>query len=92
MVAVVSNVSQYVMAGAGFGGMSGVVYGLFGYVWVRNKLDVHFDVFLSPMTSGLLLLFLALGVFGLMGPTANAAHFSGLVVGGALGGIAAKRG
>ena len=84
-VAVVSNVSQYVVAGAGFGGMSGVVYGVFGYIWIRNKLDVHFDVFLSPMTSGLLMLFLALGIFGLMGPTANAAHFSGLLVGAGLG-------
>ena len=44
------------------------------------------------MTSGLLLVFLALGIFGLLGPTANAAHFSGLVAGGALGWIAARRG
>ena len=29
-------------------------------------------------------------IFGLLGPTANAAHFSGLLVGGALGWLAAK--
>jgi GlpG protein len=92
VVALVSNSAQYVAGGAGFGGMSGVIYGLFGYLWVRGKRDFRFGVTLSPMTSGLLLIFLALGIFGLLGPTANAAHFSGLVVGGALGWIAAKRG
>jgi GlpG protein len=91
-VAVVSNLAQYAAGGAAFGGMSGVVYGLFGYLWVRGRLDFRFGVFLSPTTSGLLMIFLALGVFGLLGPTANAAHFSGLVAGGALGWVAAKRG
>ena len=70
--------------------MSGVVYGVFGYLWVRGKMDFRFGVAIAPLTSGLLLLFLALGVFGLVGPTANAAHFSGLVVGGALGWGAAR--
>ena len=91
LVAVISNVAQYVVGGAGFGGMSGVVYGVFGYIWIRSKADPRFDVFLSPMTSGLLLLFLALGIFGLMGPTANAAHFSGLLVGAGMGWLGVER-
>ena len=91
IVALVSNFSQYAVGGAGFGGLSGVVYGVFGYLWVRGKRDFHFGVILSPMTSGLLLVFLALGIFGLLGPTANAAHFSGLVAGGALGGLAGRQ-
>jgi GlpG protein len=90
LVAVASNLSQYVAGGAGFGGMSGVVYGLFGYLWVRGRVDSGFGEFISPSTSGLLLIFLALGVFGLMGPTANAAHFSGLVAGGGLGWLAGR--
>lgn len=90
VVALVSNLAQYAVGGAGFGGMSGVVYGLFGYLWVRGRRDFRFGVILSPLTSGLLLVFLALGIFGLLGPTANAAHFSGLVVGGALGWWAAR--
>lgn len=92
LVALVSNLVQYGAGGAGFGGMSGVVYGLFGYLWVRGKRDFHFGLHVSPMTAGLLLVFLALGIFGLLGPTANAAHFSGLMAGGALGWIAARRG
>lgn len=90
-VALVSNLAQYAAGGAGFGGMSGVVYGVFGYLWIRGKRDFRFGLVIAPMTSGLLLVFLALGIFGLLGPTANAAHFSGLLVGGALGWLAAKR-
>ena len=92
LVALVSNLAQYAAGGANFGGMSGVVYGLFGYVWMRSRLEVRFGVVLAPMVSGMLMVFLALGLFGLLGPTANAAHFSGLVVGGGLGWIAARRG
>lgn len=91
LVALVSNGVQYATGGAGFGGMSGVVYGLFGYLWIRGKRETSFAGLISPMTSGLLLVFLALGVFGLVGPTANAAHFSGLLMGGGLGWIAARR-
>ena len=92
LVAALSNLAQYVAGGAGFGGMSGVVYGLFGYLWMRGRLDFRFGVAISPLTSGLLMVYLAVGIFGLVGPTANAAHFSGLLAGGFLGGIAARRG
>ena len=85
LVALVSNVAQYLAGGAGFGGMSGVVYGVFGYLWIRGKRDFRFGTAISSLTSGLLLIFLALGLFGLLGPTANAAHFSGLVAGAAMG-------
>ena len=85
LVALVSNLTQYVAGGAAFGGLSGVVYGVFGYLWVRAKRDFNFGLFISPLTSTLLMVFLALGIFGLLGPTANAAHFSGLVTGGLLG-------
>lgn len=92
LVALVSNLAQYVAAGANFGGMSGVVYGLFGYLWVRGRREPHFGLQISSMTAGFLLVFLALGIFGLLGPTANAAHFSGLAAGAGLGWAAAKHG
>lgn len=90
-LALASNLAQYAAGGAALGGMSGVVYGLFGYLWSRGKRDPRFGVFISPLTSGLLLVFLALGIFGLVGATANAAHFSGLLAGVALGWLAAGR-
>ena len=89
IVALVSNLAQFIFGGPAFGGMSGVVYGVFGYLWVRNRLDFRFGVILSPVASGLLMVFLAVGVFGLLGPTANTAHFSGLLAGGVLGWAAA---
>lgn len=89
VVALVSNLAQFMFGGPAFGGMSGVVYGVFGYLWVRNRLDFRFGVILSPVASGLLMVFLAVGVFGLLGPTANAAHFTGLLAGGVLGWAAA---
>jgi GlpG protein len=91
LIALVSNLSQYVAGGANFGGMSGVVYGVFGYLWMRNKMDFNFGVLISPMASGMLMVFLALGFFGLLGPTANAAHLSGLLAGAALGWLAALK-
>lgn len=91
LVALISNLAQYVVGGASFGGMSGVVYGVFGYLWMRGKRDSGFAWLLAPLTSTLLLVFLAVGIFGLLGPTANAAHFSGLLTGMALGWGAARR-
>ncbi len=92
LVAVVSNLAQFLAGGVVFGGLSGVIYGVFGYLWVRGKRDFRFHVAFSPLTTGLLLVYLALGVFGVLGPTANAAHFAGLAAGGALGWISARRG
>lgn len=89
-VALVSNLCQYAAGGAGFGGLSGVVYGVFGYLWVRSRLEADFGLFLAPLTAGLLLVYLALGIFGLLGPTANVAHFSGLAAGAAAGWGAAR--
>lgn len=84
-LALVSNLAQYAVAGGQFGGMSGVVYGLFGYLWVRGRVEPAFGTWINPLTTMMLLLFLALGLFGLMGPIANTAHFSGLLAGGAFG-------
>src|SRR5258708_3089869 len=42
-----SSTAQYVISGPAFGGMSGVVYGLVGYVWMRGKYDRASGVFLD---------------------------------------------
>jgi len=90
-IALVSNLAQFMMTGSHFGGMSGVVYGLFGYLWVRGRQDPSYAGLLAPMVPTLLFIYLALGFFGVLGSTANIAHLSGLLTGAALGWIAAWR-
>ncbi len=91
LIAVLSNLAQYIVGGAGFGGMSGVVYGLFGYLWMRGKVDASYTGLLSPMTATILLVYLGLGLFGLFPHIANTAHIAGLLTGMALGQLGAWR-
>ena len=96
VVALISNLSQYVFSGAemtqdgkfvthwfrpGFGGMSGVIYGLFGYVWMKVRYQPSKEYFLAPMTVGLMMGWLFLCMTGFLGPVANTAHFVGLLIG-----------
>jgi GlpG protein len=88
--AALSNVAQYVRVGSPlFGGMSGVLYALFGYVWVRGRLDKTFGLAMPPNTATILLVWLGLGFTGALGNVANVAHLGGLVSGALLGAFAA---
>lgn len=80
--AVISNASQYAWTGSPFfGGMSGVIYALVGYIWIRGRLDPTIG-FVMPTSAALILLaWLALGFTGQLGPVANIAHLSGLIAG-----------
>ena len=82
--------AQYVMSGPGYvGGMSGVVYGLAGYVWMRGKYDRASGVFLDRQTLQWLLVWLVICFTGFIGNIANTAHVAGLVIGMAWGRAAA---
>lgn len=72
------------------GGMSGVIYGLLGFLVVRPKLDRFFPVRINPAILQLLLIWLVLGFIGLIGNVDNIAHLSGLAIGALLGFITAK--
>ncbi len=37
LIAIPSNTVFYLVAGPGFGGLSGIIYGLFGYLWFRGN-------------------------------------------------------
>lgn len=80
-IAVLSNVGQYLSTGTGFGGISGVVYGLFGYVWIKSKFDPGFGIMLDPTSVVIMVGFLFLCLTGAMGNIANVAHFVGLGLG-----------
>jgi GlpG protein len=84
------NLAQYwaptlKLIGAGmpfFGGLSGVVYALFGYVWIKGKLQPSQRLGADPTTVYLMLGWLALTMFtDIMPNIGNAAHLGGLSVG-----------
>lgn len=68
-----------------FGGLSGVVYGLFGYVWMKGESDPEAGLRIDSRIVVLMLAWLVLCFTGLLGPVANGAHLGGLAVGMVLG-------
>ncbi|HKY62380.1 MAG TPA: rhomboid family intramembrane serine protease [bacterium] len=88
--AILSNLGQYWMKGPNFGGMSGVVYGLLGYVWIRGRVDPHSGLSLNQSVVTMMILWFFLCLTGLMGPVANWAHGVGLAAGMLWGFFAAK--
>ncbi|WP_169977053.1 rhomboid family intramembrane serine protease [Tautonia rosea] len=92
VAAVLSDVAQFFLPDlftvpsargpdAPFVGMSGVLYALFGYAWMRGKYDPASGLQLHPQTVVLLLAWLVICAFNLLGPIANTAHVAGLLVG-----------
>ena len=88
-----SNIVQYEWSGSMyFGGMSGVIYALLGYLWVKHKLR---PVNNEPLPSGIMLFMVGWLLFCMTGvleltvgiAVANAAHFSGLISGLVMGAI-----
>lgn len=85
LTAILSNLAQYLWSGPNFAGMSGVVYGLFGYVWVKMRYEPLSGYALLPGTAFFLMLWLVICFTGAVGNVANMAHGGGLVVGAAIG-------
>jgi len=84
VVAALSHVLEYVMSGPRtFGGMSGVVYGLFAFIWIRGRLDPSFPYRIPQQLVTFMLIWLGLGFTGWVGPIANWVHSGGLLVGAA---------
>ncbi len=99
-LAVLSNVAQATEASVGgtlpgFGGMSGVVYGLIGYVMIKVKFDNREQYRLSQANIVIAMLWFVLclarsfsgpdgGVLSFIPPIANSAHAAGLFAGMAI--------
>jgi len=91
LAAIISNIVQYSVSGPSFGGMSGVVYGLFGYVWMKGKFDPGDGIEMNPSTVTIMLAWFALCFTGIFGHVANWAHAAGLAVGTLWGYMSAMR-
>jgi GlpG protein len=68
-----------------FGGLSGVAYALFGYLWMKGQYEPEEGMILHPNTITMMLFWLVLCMTGAVGSIANAAHVTGLLVGVAFG-------
>lgn len=87
LIGVGSNYGQYLMSNPQFGGMSGVVFGLFGYVLVMSRYAPSAGMVMSTNNALLMGIWFAVCMTGAVGPIANTAHGVGLVIGVAFGGI-----
>lgn len=80
--ALVSGWGQSLFSGIWFGGLSGVVYALMGYVWLTGELKPERGISLPRGLMVFSIAWLVLGYFNVMGlAIANAAHVFGLVLG-----------
>ncbi len=65
-----------------FGGMSGVVYALFGYCMIASKYRRNLGIHVPQQLTFFMLGWLFLCLTGAFGNIANAAHFAGIISGG----------
>jgi len=80
--AIFSNLGQFFVSGANFGGLSGVVYALVGFVWWYGYLAPEKGLSLSKPIIGFLLFWLLLGFVDILPVNmANTAHLLGLISG-----------
>jgi len=86
---IVAGLAQYLIVGPAFGGMSGVVYALAGFVWMRGKYDRNSGLYLDPQSITILLVWLVVCFTGAVGPVANSAHVAGLITGVVWGRVSA---
>jgi len=89
VIAALSNFGQYLWQGPVFGGMSGVVYGLIGYIWLRGKFDPASGLFLHSSTVTMAVIWFVLCLAGVVPHVANAAHGVGFAIGIAWGYVSA---
>lgn len=91
LIGAVSNLAQFATVGPVFGGMSGVVYGLLGYIWLRGRMDLTSGLYVGSQTMMMMIFWFFLCLTGGMGPIANAAHAGGLLTGLLWGWLAARQ-
>lgn len=90
-IAILSHVAQFYVSGPRFGGMSGVVFGLLGYMWMQGKFNPRGALHLNPQTVQFMMIWFVICLTGMVGPVANTVHGVGAFVGMAWGYLSARR-
>jgi len=93
VLAVASNIGQYwwvmtyspLQSPGNFGGMSGVDFGLIGYLWMKGRTQPQQGLGIPRDQLVLAILWMLLCIGGAFGPIANAAHVFGFGAGMLLG-------
>ncbi len=87
--------TQYFIVGPNFIGISGVVYGLLGYLWMKQMVALEEGFFVPDIIIMQMFIWLMLGITGVLAswglPIANGAHFGGLVAGMLVGAFPARK-
>lgn len=82
VVGALSNAGEYFIGHTPlFGGLSGLLYGLFGYLWIRGRFDPTFPLRLRGSVVIMLLGWFVVCAVGLIPHIANWAHGIGLALG-----------
>ncbi|TXY00434.1 rhomboid family intramembrane serine protease GlpG [Vibrio mimicus] len=89
--AIISGAGQYWVEGANFGGLSGVVYALAGYLWVLGQRAPQLGLSIPRSLMGFMLIWLVLGFVQPFMAIANTAHLAGLISGVVLAWMDTKR-
>ena len=87
VTAALSNYAQFAASGPNFGGLSGVVYGLLGYLWLYGRVNPAAGYGIPRPVVVLMLAWLVICWVGLADIVANEAHFAGLLSGCVLGAL-----
>jgi len=83
--AALSGAGQFWVEGANFGGLSGVVYALVGYLWMLGWRAPQAGLGIPKPLVGFMLVWLILGFIQPFMAIANSAHLAGLVTGVVMG-------
>lgn len=84
-ISITSNLAQFYMSGPNFLGMSGVVFGLFGFIWAKGRFDPGAGLSMPPNLTFFVVIYFFLCLTGALGPIANWAHGVGALSGILLG-------
>jgi GlpG protein len=92
VIGICSNTAEYYIGGhVLFGGMSGVLYGLMGYIWMRGKFDPGSGLYLHPTTVTIMIVWFFACLLGFFPNVANTAHGVGLGMGMLWGWVSSLR-